>query len=402
MYTVVVILPFTLSSPSPSLPPPALTHVESEELLSKISSSHFIHTALSLDLSQLLVSTHNSHLLLISLPDYFQLFPNHYHPRFISEFVRKTEVFKSATKSSNITKEEDENRLKYGGLSDKHYGTKETFIGPYRGHFSWENRKSRLQQSVQLCQPSKGQCLNLRHCSQHPPPMSVPTYKAGQRQQEEAQTDLEAVEVLKQPWYKEPVSQSYASSSRNDFDIQFVTGMTKPVLQLEISSSSHATGTDSPTPTRYSYTNHCILPSVANALDSDSTVTHIAFSSGVIVAYYGRGGAQLTVGDSPVISGPAVLDQRSVTGIAVYHRETQSYSITRYMYMYTLVGVSVSEPLSNVVLWKFVCLLLCKVCYAVCMYVYVPVYTRAWKLRAAYFMLRVRRTCCNRAKCGYG
>ena len=51
--------------------PPILS--ESEELLAKISTTQFTHLAVTSDLSQLAVTTNSKYILLVNLPDYFEV-----------------------------------------------------------------------------------------------------------------------------------------------------------------------------------------------------------------------------------------------------------------------------------------------------------------------------------------
>ena len=46
---------------------------ESEELLSQISTAQFTHLSVTSDLSQLAVTTHMNHVLLVNLSDYFEV-----------------------------------------------------------------------------------------------------------------------------------------------------------------------------------------------------------------------------------------------------------------------------------------------------------------------------------------
>ena len=50
---------------------PLLT--ESEELLSQVRSARIYHVAISPDLTHLVATTQDNHLLLVNLPDYFQV-----------------------------------------------------------------------------------------------------------------------------------------------------------------------------------------------------------------------------------------------------------------------------------------------------------------------------------------
>ena len=55
--------------PSPSFP----LFTESEELLSQVRSARIYHVAISPDLTHLVATTQDNHLLLVNLPDYFQV-----------------------------------------------------------------------------------------------------------------------------------------------------------------------------------------------------------------------------------------------------------------------------------------------------------------------------------------
>ena len=65
-------------SPPSLLPPPTsspyfLLSTESEELLSQVRSARTYHIDISPDLIHLVVATQDNHLLLVNLPDYFQV-----------------------------------------------------------------------------------------------------------------------------------------------------------------------------------------------------------------------------------------------------------------------------------------------------------------------------------------
>ena len=306
----------------------------------------FSRLAVSPDLTQIAVSSRENHLLLVRLADYFQAFPGHYHPKFVVTYVRRLKAAKSggSSRAANISREEEEDRLACGGLSEKHFGEK--FLGVYAGHFAWSNRFARLRQSVDAFSPSAGKSLNFHRSSHLSSPPAVNTIRGLRPQQrgDETGCDLETVEASKKSWYQEPISMSMSMPpagggggggilSQSDFDLPFLTGMVKtPAVQPESSTSRVKNGTDFPANNlTFTYKNHCILPADANVLGSDSTVMHAVFTCGVVVAYYGKGGTQedAGVGDSPLPVGQQILDRLPVTGVAVYRTDSQSYSATR-------------------------------------------------------------------------
>lgn len=297
---------------------------ESEELLANISVAHFRHVAASADLAHLTVSTHDNHLLFVSLPDYFQTFPSHYHPQFLNAFAKKQKAAKLRAQEFDILHEEEEDRKRYGGLTNSHY--EERFLGPYSGYYPWRNRVEQLKTSVDAFFPSEGHYLNFHHSSQVSE--ALPTTLSGEH---EWRTDLREVHTSKKAWFEEPTLYSLNEGSmgwRNvvplNFDLQFVTGLTKQVRTS--TPYSPTAGGDLPGVSRAAYQTHCILPPATSFLDPESTVLHLMFSSGVVVAYYGRGRGQVR-GREEISSSSS--DQQPVTGIAVYRTDVQAYSATR-------------------------------------------------------------------------
>ena len=224
-----------------------------------------------------------------------------------------------------------------GGLSEKDFGEK--FLGAYPGCFAWSNRFAHLRQSVNAFSPSEGKYLNFRHSSRLSRPPVVNTIRGlrPQQQGDETNCDLEMVEASKKAWYKEPIAMSVPTAggggggvlSSIDFGLPLLTGVVKtPAIRP---ASRVKNGSESPSNFQFTYKNHCILPSAADVLGSESTVTHATFSCGVVVAYYGKRGTQgnVGVGDSPLPIGQRILDQLPVTGIAVYRTDSLSYSATR-------------------------------------------------------------------------
>ena len=70
-----LLLPFSLlpSRLFSTLPSSLLLFTESEELLSQVRSARIYHIAISPDLIHLVATTQDNHLLLVNLPDYFQV-----------------------------------------------------------------------------------------------------------------------------------------------------------------------------------------------------------------------------------------------------------------------------------------------------------------------------------------
>ena len=215
-------------------------------------------------------------------------------------------------RKSNIPRENEEDRWRYAGLTNRDIAIGEKFVGLYPGNYAWMNRMEQLSQRVDSIQPSEGRYLNLCYSSRLLATLAPP-------EDDEVRTD--AVGLTRKPWYEEPISYSVASQSggayHGGFDIQFVTGLTRSIPR--VASLENSGAIESPIPNRYAYTNHCILPSAASVFSQNSRVVAIAFNSGVVIAYY-RGASPL---------GNQVLDEAHVGGVAVYRTGPQSFTTTR-------------------------------------------------------------------------
>ena len=236
----------------------------------------------------------------------------------------------------NGTRENDEDRRKYGGMSERHI--REKFLGPYTGNYAWTNRLGQLTQSVDHFEPGKAQSLNFYHASHL---LESQTSSKGTRVVRETQEhvsgakgDLRPVERLKRVWYIEPFPQAQQGAGTTpdvdlqiSFGLQFVTGIPKQAPPT-LASGLRASSTEPLAPSRFCYQNRCILPSASNLVHADSSVTivHVTFTSGVVVGYYGVGKKGNFQGEFQ----RGVSPTRSlIVGMAMYRTESLSYSVGR-------------------------------------------------------------------------
>ena len=257
---------------------------------------------------------------------------------FLSRFVKKrNRSLKSRSKQTNTSKENEEDRRRYGGMSERHIGEK--FLGPYPGYYAWTTRISQLNQSVDRFQPSKGQYLSLYRASELPDSQTSKETRVMPEMQEhfaEVKTGLKPVEKSERAWYEGPFSHIHHRGvgstpdidSLGDFNLQFVTGMKKQTAPA-IASGLQATGSEALAPSRFFYQSSCILPSASSLMHVDTpvTVVHVIFTSGVVVGYYGIGRRSGTQGET---EGGVAPPSSQIVGMVVYRTESLSYSIARY------------------------------------------------------------------------
>ncbi|CAI8051349.1 hypothetical protein GBAR_LOCUS28124, partial [Geodia barretti] len=144
---------------------------ESEELLTQISAAQFTHLAVASDLSQLAATTTSSHVLLINLPDYFEVFPGHYHPQFLTppslhhhhHAHQRSSSRRKHHESHSIASEEEEEIARYRG------GAQFRGDAVLGGHV-WEQRWKALSQKVAGFEPSCRQRLSFAGTSSCPLP----------------------------------------------------------------------------------------------------------------------------------------------------------------------------------------------------------------------------------------
>ncbi len=319
---------------------------ESEELLSSLPTAQFHEIAISIDLDQLVVSTRENLLLLISLPDYFRLFPNHYHPSFASPpTFRRKESVRTSSKRINTSKEEGEDRIKYGGLSDRALAMGDTHVGSYVGNYAWSNRLDQLDQSVDRVQPGVGQHLNLHHSSTLSGGGQSRRLKKGGRLTSRlgyGVSEKRPAVDADTPWYEKPVSHllsgHVSAMPQGDFDLHFITSLTRTSPRSQNLDVSDGTGSpESSASLKYSYQNHCLLPPAASIIDPTSSIVSVSVTSSQVVAYYGskpHGESRSLSSVDNLEGSPIDLDcaaEVPVVGVAVYKTDTQYFTSTRYV-----------------------------------------------------------------------
>lgn len=274
------------------------------------------------------------------------MFSNHYHPSFVRSF-QNSQVNDQAsfTKRSDISEEEAEDQIKYAGAVTTPTGYLDKPSTDFAGQYAWMSRIGRLKQSVGTFQPSEGRYLSFHQTSnlQLNSGIELNSQKSQLRGKSGGTSENQKVEV--QPsqsagkaWYEEPISHTIAVAARSSFGSwesfgqSFVTGMKKSIPE-HLPAGSHSSSSDVLSPSHHSYKNYCILPSASFLLDSESTVIHVEFASGLVVAFYGQTGGKEGAKPRTVrTSQGQFVDNRvtvPVTGVALYNVSLLTYSIRR-------------------------------------------------------------------------
>lgn len=276
---------------------------------SEISPQQFEQLSASPDLNHLVVSLSTNQLFLVNILDYYQvqlhkhachiancnsictqIFPYHYHPDFAVKQT-KNQGSKTTPSSSHfdISKEEEEERGKYGGLAPHQH--KEKFQGLFPGSYAWQSRVEQLAMSVHNFAPDKMRYLNFCQSSSLP--------GSTQNEGKENGPLLSVACHLKKAWYEEP--QSTTVGNHNAFSAKFVTGTPTELRQSQ-------------EPSQCSYDSHCLLPA---ASQEDLKLIRVGFMCDVIVAYYGDSGGTLPTDQTPAV------------GTATYCVESKCFSYIR-------------------------------------------------------------------------
>lgn len=274
------------------------------------------------------------------------MFSNHYHPNFVHVF-QNSQLNDQASfiKRSDISQEEIEDQIKYAGAVTTPTGYLDKPSADFAGQHAWMSRVGRLKQSVGTFQPSEGRYLSFHQVSnlQLSSGIELNSLKSQLHGKSGGTAGGRKVEV--QPsqstgkaWYEEPISHTIATA-RSSFGtletsgLSFVTGMKKSIPDHHPTAGSYSNTNDILSPSHHSYKNHCVLPSASFLLDSESTVVHVEFASGLVVAFYGQtrgedGAKPRTVRSS---QGQFVDNRVTVliTGVALYSVSSLSYTVRR-------------------------------------------------------------------------
>jgi hypothetical protein len=251
----------------------------------------------------------------------------------------------SIIKRSDISEEEAEDLIKYAGAVTTPTGYLDRPSTDFAGQHAWKSRVGRLKQSVGTFQPSEGRYLSLHQTSnlQLNSGIELNSQKSQLRGKSGVVFESQKVEV--QPsqsagkaWYEEPIFHTIAAAARSsfgsweNFGVSFVTGMKKSIPE-HLPAGSHSNASDVFSPSQHSYKNYCVLPSASFLLDSESTVIHVEFASGLVVAFYGQTGGEEGAKPRSVRSSQGqFVDNRvtvPVTGVALYNVSSLSYSIRK-------------------------------------------------------------------------
>lgn len=244
-------------------------------------------------------------------------------------------------KRSDISQEEMEDQVKYAGAVTTPTGYLDKPSTDFAGQPAWASRVGRLKQSVNTFQPSEGRCLSFHQASNLQLNSGI-ELKSQLHGKSGGTSKSQKVEVQRsqssgKAWYEEPISLTIAATrssfgSWESFGLSFVSGMKKSVPEHH-PAGSYSNASDVLSPSHHSYKNYCVLPSASFLLDSESTVVHVEFASGLVVAFYAQTGGEDGAKPRSVRSSQGqFVDNRvtaPVTGVALYSTSSLNYSTRR-------------------------------------------------------------------------
>ncbi len=208
----------------------------------------------------------------------------------------------SSPSHSDISKEEEEERGRYGGFSN--WLQKERFVGLFPGSYAWVCRLDNLRTIVEEFIPEDTKCLSFYESSN-----LADSSSSG------FDSDTSVHSVPQRSWYRVPQSAVASVDGRaanSMFTTQFVTGLKKPTASEPLKSEP-VNVEEAVNPFRHYYDNHCFLPAASH---EELKLLRIDCVSGYVVAYYSQDSVE-----SPF--------QNLAVSMAIYTLNNRSYSYVR-------------------------------------------------------------------------
>lgn len=94
------------------------------------------------------VFTSTHYTILVHLPNYFKHFPNHYPKLHPTKSPHRSSLMKSTLQASKVAAEEEEDILKYSGLTKRQKALGAIHKGPYVGHYFTHKTRAVLKDKV--------------------------------------------------------------------------------------------------------------------------------------------------------------------------------------------------------------------------------------------------------------
>ena len=134
--------------------------LDSVETLRRISSSTFLSLTVSPDLMKLAIFTSTQYTLIVNLPNYCKNFPYHYPKAVHTKSSHRSSQSKVSVQASKAAIEEEDDMLKYGGISKRQRFHGTMYHGPFMGHYATQKNRMRLKEKVNNVNLQHGQGLN--------------------------------------------------------------------------------------------------------------------------------------------------------------------------------------------------------------------------------------------------
>ncbi len=246
------------------------------------------------------------------------MFPGHYNPQFTRSYLlnQRSRVL-APVHQSTTQQEEDNDKLKYGSA------TNSTSLELYPGFHGYTSRVKRLGQIVEDFKPSQSKTFNFYRAS-HFESLSAYVTKRnrllkipGVRDAVSSVSEIQPLTTLKKPWYQEPALHSMEAISKSNFNVSFITGMSKSIARQLSESGLEA----ALSPSQYHYSQQCVLPAPPGP---NLCLVRVEFTSDLIVCYYGT--VEAAKEEGVLVGGASLMTDTLV----VYHTDRQTYSIARY------------------------------------------------------------------------
>lgn len=203
--------------------------------------------------------------------------------------------------------EEEEDRFRYGRLTRKHQAHGKTHIGPYAGHYAWENRKCRLKEGVSEVDPSRNKGFKFAGSMKLSGGGSRPVFLTRERK-----------------WYEPPLPQSSLSALQLAHESPCVTSFRRTATPSDPPPSSSSLLLSNGLP----YTSSCVLPVPDDHVTQGChTLLHLDCGSGIVVAYFGTQTEYWSAAGGTGVR--SWLPQGETTVVVVYQTPRQTCFVTQ-------------------------------------------------------------------------
>lgn len=274
------------------------------------------------------VFTSSQHSILVHLPNYFKHFPNHYPKLHPTKSPHRSSLMKVSMQASKVAAEEEEDLLKYSGLTKRQKALGAIYKGAYIGHFVTTKNRLNLKDKVKGVNLSIGgsQGLELKGSISldEPQKKTINTKDSAQ-------------------WYEQTSSHDKAT---NDGDYTSSAnahrctssfgrrGSTTP-SSIPVKGHSRKPSYINTTSNWATYSFNCVLPSPDSCADklkvnvsdlAQCRLLHLDCTNTMVIAYYCN---NVDLQSEPRFRSMGMSLEYSISYIAVYNLIEQTYMVVK-------------------------------------------------------------------------